>query len=84
MKTYSTIQAAKLLEVTSDTLHRWIREKRVEAPPLQTLGGMQVRLWTESDLERVMQYKAENYRKKPNRKNRKVKKPRNSTGRAGA
>jgi transposase-like protein len=74
MTTYSTIQVARLLEVTSDTLHRWIREKRVEAPPLQTLGGMQVRLWTKPDLERVMQYKAENYRKKPNRKKGKVKK----------
>jgi transposase-like protein len=72
MTTYSTIQVARLLEVTSDTLHRWIREKRVEAPPLQTLGAMQVRLWTKPDLERVMQYKAENYRKKPNRKKGKV------------
>jgi len=35
---------------------------------------MQVRLWTKPDLERVMQYKAENYRKKPNRKKGKVKK----------
>jgi predicted DNA-binding transcriptional regulator AlpA len=68
VKTYSTIRVAKHLEVTSDTLHRWIREKRVEAPPIQTLGGMQVRLWTESDLEKVMKYKAENYRKKPDRK----------------
>ena len=74
MRTYSTLRVAKHLEVTSDTLHRWIREKRVEAPPIQTLGGMQVRLWTESDLENVMKYKAENYRKKPNRKKGKVKK----------
>ena len=67
-KTYSTIQVAKLLDVTSDTLHRWIREERIEAPPVQSLGEMKVRLWSEEDVSKVRKYKAEQYRKKPNRK----------------
>jgi excisionase family DNA binding protein len=64
----STLQVAKLLGVTSDTLHRWIRERRIEAPPLQSLGGMKVRLWSEEFVEKVKKYKAAQYRKKPRRK----------------
>jgi DNA-binding transcriptional MerR regulator len=67
-KTYSTIRVAKLLDVTSDTLHRWIREGCIEAPPVQSLGGMKVRLWSEEDVGKARKYKAEQYRKKPNRK----------------
>jgi hypothetical protein len=68
MKTYSTIQVAGLLDITSGTIHRWIREGAVQAPPVQSLAGMRVRLWTEEDVEIVRKYKAENYQKKPNRK----------------
>jgi excisionase family DNA binding protein len=64
----STLQAAKLLGITSDTLHRWIRERRIEAPPLQSLGGMKVRLWSEEDINKARKYKAEKYRKKPRSK----------------
>jgi predicted DNA-binding transcriptional regulator AlpA len=73
MKTYSTIQVARLLKIASGTFHRWIREKRVEAPPGQTLGGMQVRLWTEEDIERVRKYKADHYWGRGSRKKRKKK-----------
>jgi excisionase family DNA binding protein len=69
-KAFSTIQVAKLVGVTSDTLHRWIRESRIEAPPIQSLGGMKVRLWSQEDVNKVMKYKAEKYRKKPRRKKR--------------
>jgi excisionase family DNA binding protein len=70
MLTYSTIQVAELLGITSDTLHRWIREGKVKAPPIQALGGMRVRMWSEEHVEAVRKYKAEHYRKKPNRKKR--------------
>jgi excisionase family DNA binding protein len=65
-----TIRVAKLLGITADTLHRWIRERRIEAPPIQSLGGMKVRLWTEEFIEKARKYKAEHYRKKPRRKNK--------------
>jgi len=74
MRTYSTVQVARLLDVTPDTLHRWIREKVVEAPPLQSLGGMQIRLWSEEAVARVREYKAGHYRKKPRKKKGKLKK----------
>ena len=66
----STLQVAKLLGITSDTLHRWIRERRIEAPPLQSLGGMKVRLWSEELIDKAKKYKSEQYRKKPRGKKR--------------
>jgi excisionase family DNA binding protein len=66
----STLQVAKLLGITSDTIYRWIRERRIEAPPLQSLGGMKVRLWPEDFIEKAKKYKAEQYRKKPRKKKR--------------
>ena len=67
-KAYSTVEVAKQLGITSDTLHRWIRERRIEAPPVQSLGKMKVRLWSDELIEKAKQYKAEKYRKKPRRK----------------
>jgi excisionase family DNA binding protein len=66
----STLQVAELLGITSDTLHRWIRERRIEAPPLQSLGGMKIRLWSQENINKVRKYKAEKYRKKPRSKQR--------------
>ena len=73
-KTYSTIQVAKLLGVTSDTIHRWIRERSIQAPPVQSLAGMKVRLWSEKDVSKAREYKTERYRKKPNRKRKRTSK----------
>ena len=85
MKTYSTIQVAKLLGIASGTFHRWIREKRVPAPPLQSVLGMHVRAWTEEDIEKVRKYKAEHYWGRGGRKKRKKRDKQNKqAGRAGA
>ena len=70
MKTYSTIEVAKLLDITSDTLHRWIREKKIAAPEIQKLGPFRVRLWTEADVATVRAYKADHYWGKGGRKKR--------------
>jgi excisionase family DNA binding protein len=70
-KTYSTVQVAKRLGISWSTLHRWIESKKVQAPPVQALGGLQVRLWTEADLEAARKYKAEHYWEKPSRRKRK-------------
>jgi excisionase family DNA binding protein len=68
METYSTIEVARLLKITSGTLHRWIREKRIEAPPLQSLGRMQIRIWSKKDVDKVRRYKEHHYRKGRGRK----------------
>lgn len=70
-KSYSTVQVAKMLDVSWSTLHRWIESKKIQAPPVQTFGGVQLRFWTESDLEAARKYKAEHYWEKPTRRKKK-------------
>jgi excisionase family DNA binding protein len=70
MKTYSTVEVAKLLGVGNDTLHRWIHSKVIPAPPVQRLGKVSVRLWTEKDVEKVKNYKTSHYWGKGGRKKR--------------
>jgi hypothetical protein len=68
MKTYSTIQVANILNIGTDTLHRWMRENVVPTPPIQSVGGMSIRLWSEDNLEKAKKYKAEHYWGKGGRK----------------
>jgi hypothetical protein len=70
MKTYSTLQVAKALGLTSATLHRWIRERKIQAPPVQSLGGVQIRLWTLDDVEKARKYKNDHYWGKGGRRKR--------------
>jgi len=49
----STTQAAKLLGLHQPNLQRAIREGRVKAPPLVTVGGVKIRLWSPKDVERA-------------------------------
>jgi excisionase family DNA binding protein len=61
MATYSTAQVAKILGIGTDTLHRWLKEKKVAAPKLTFVGGVKVRLWSETDLDIAKRFKAEHY-----------------------
>ena len=70
-KVYSTVQVARLIGISSNTLHRWIREKRVKAPPIQSLLDMQaVRVWTEEDVKELMKFKSEHFWGRGGRKKR--------------
>ena len=71
MSTYSTVEVAELVEVSWDTLNRWIRERKFPVPPVQSLGRIRVRIWTENDVEKVRKYKLDHYRGKGGRKKRK-------------
>jgi len=71
MKTYSTVQVAKALEIGTDTLHRWMREKKVPTPPIRSIGGVTVRLWSEDDLDKAKKYKTQHYWGRGGRKKRK-------------
>jgi len=73
MKTYSTIEVARLLGIGNDTLHRWIHTKRVPAPPLQSVGGLSIRLWTKADVENVREYKRKHYWGKGSRRRKPTK-----------
>jgi predicted site-specific integrase-resolvase len=71
MKSYSTVQVAKILEIGTDTLHRWMREKKVPTPRMQSIGGVTVRLWSEDNLAKANKYKTQHYWGRGGRKNRK-------------
>lgn len=53
MKRYSTVQAAKMLGIHPANLQRLMRQKRVSFPPIEMVGGLRIRLWTETDVERA-------------------------------
>jgi transposase len=53
MKGLSTREAAKKLGVALLTLQRHVSAKTVDAPPLQKVGGVSVRLWSDRDIERA-------------------------------
>jgi len=71
MKKYSTVEVAKLVGVSRDTLHRWIREKKVSAPPTESFGAFRVRLWTAADIERIKKYKVDRFWGKGGREKKK-------------
>jgi len=52
-KLLSTRDAAKKLGVTILTLQRHVSAKTVDAPPLQKVGGVSVRLWTARDIQKA-------------------------------
>jgi hypothetical protein len=49
----STRDAAKKLGVTILTLQRHVSANTVKAPPLQKIGGVSVRLWSDRDIEKA-------------------------------
>jgi len=71
MKTYSTAKVAKILGVGTETIYRWMHEGKFPTPPLQHLGGMRIRLWSEEDLGAAKKYKAEHYWGKGGRRKQK-------------
>jgi hypothetical protein len=71
MRTYSTVQVGKLLNIGTDTLHRWMREKRVPTPLIRSVGGMSIRLWSDEDVKKARAYKAAHYWGRGGRKKRK-------------
>jgi predicted site-specific integrase-resolvase len=73
-KTYSTAQVLKLLGVGPETLYRWMRERKIPVPAIQSLAGMRVRLWSEHQLDQAKKYKAEHYWGKGGRRTKKAKK----------
>ena len=49
----STREAAEKLGVTLLTLQRHVSAKTIPAPPLATVGGVKVRLWTDRDVDKA-------------------------------
>jgi predicted DNA-binding transcriptional regulator AlpA len=53
MPLLSTHQVAKKLGLDAATLSRYIKSGKIAAPPETTAGGIKLRLWSESDVERL-------------------------------
>jgi hypothetical protein len=53
MRTYSTNQVAKKLGINQANLQRAIRRETVPFPPLQKVGALKIRLWSDTDIARL-------------------------------
>ena len=53
MNALSTREAATKLGISLVTLQRHVAAGTVDAPPLQKVGGVNVRLWSSRDIERA-------------------------------
>jgi excisionase family DNA binding protein len=63
-KIYNTVQVARQLGISRDTLYRWLRTRKIKGGQVMRLGTdaqTQIRLWTEKDLKRVRAWMRENY-----------------------
>ena len=68
MATYSTSQITQLVGISRMTLLRWLRAGKIREPRRISDGGIEARLWSDRDVERVRKYKAGHYRKGRGRK----------------
>ena len=57
----TTTEAAKAVRITRATLQDWIKRGKFGAPQTQLRNGHAVRLWTDSDVERLRIKKKEIY-----------------------
>ncbi|MBZ5504533.1 MAG: hypothetical protein LAO78_03500 [Acidobacteriia bacterium] len=53
MDRLSTKQVAKKLGLTGASLSRYIKAGKITAPPETMAGGIKLRLWSETDIERL-------------------------------
>jgi excisionase family DNA binding protein len=72
MRTYTTVQLAKKLGISRDTVRRWMLAKKIKPGRLQIIntggGESKVRLWTTEHLRAIQTYMKQNYRKGRGRK----------------
>ena len=68
MRTLSTVQVARAVGVHKVTLQRWLLDGKLREPRRVRQGGVDLRVWTDQDVDRVRKYKAAHYRKGRGRK----------------
>jgi predicted site-specific integrase-resolvase len=67
-RTYSTGEVTTIVGIARMTLLRWLRDGKITEPRRVGNGGVEARIWTDRDVERVRKFKQENYRKGRGRK----------------
>jgi len=60
MKTYTTGQVAELIGVGRDTIHRWLRSKKIRGGKETQVGPMRLILWTDRDVAAIREYMKQN------------------------
>jgi hypothetical protein len=68
MKTYSTLQVARIVGINRVTLQRWLLDRKIAEPRRIRHSGIDARIWTGRDVERVKKFKQNNYCKGRGRK----------------
>ncbi len=68
MKTYSTVEVAKLAGINKRTLYRWLWSGKISKPRRVRVAGRNFHIWTQRDLNRVFRHKQLHYRKDRGRK----------------
>ncbi len=71
MATYSTRQVARMVGINRSTLVAWLLSGKLKEPRRIRNGGVDARVWTARDVERVRKWKAAHYRKGRGRKKKK-------------
>ena len=59
-----------MIGINRVTLQRWLIDGKVKEPKKFSNGGVECRIWTTRDVERIRKFKRENYRKGRGRKAR--------------
>jgi excisionase family DNA binding protein len=60
-RSYSISEAARDLGVRRTTLYEWIRKKVIPVPKLQFVSSIRLRVWTEEQMDKIREYKANKY-----------------------
>jgi DNA-binding transcriptional MerR regulator len=61
MPKYFTADVARKAGISKSTLLRWLRTEEIPEPERQQMGGIEVRVWSERDVARLIKYKEEHY-----------------------
>ena len=59
----TTGEAATAVGITRATVQAWIAKKKIRPPKMIVFGNVSVRMWTESDVEKLRLAKQKLYRK---------------------
>jgi hypothetical protein len=64
MSDRTTLDVARELEVSKNTIFNWLRSGKLKEPKSIAVGGISVRVWSDADLDRARRCKEKHYRKR--------------------
>ena len=64
-QTYSTEAVAKMIGVSRQSIHMWIRGGKIAAPQSVAFGQRPILLWTAADIERAKKVKGSSKKGRP-------------------